>query len=338
MNKLLSHFIGLFLMVTSLSAQTKEDTHVIRAAIDIGMGGPKLQVAEVALETNKIVRVLHSQRFFVNFYESVSKDPDNQLSSHAMDQGLEAFKNAVNVARSYNVDGIVAIATASFRSASNGVDYAKVLQAESGVPVHIVDQALEGKLAFQAVLSKVDVEAENLIVWDIGGGSIQFIGMTASDYAVDCGNQGVGSFNDYIIESIQHKDFHICNTPNPLSADEIIQAEAYARKLSQKVDKNIREKINCSSTIVMGAGSVFGYGIAAMVAGKNPFSLEDLAAVTSDLTGKTDADLGGGDFAFCEGTNVILALGYMKELGIKQMHIIHANNADGAMLYGPFWE
>jgi len=33
----------------------------IRAAIDIGMGGPKLQIAEVDTVTNKIVKTIHTQ-------------------------------------------------------------------------------------------------------------------------------------------------------------------------------------------------------------------------------------------------------------------------------------
>ncbi len=82
---------------------------------------------------------------------------------------------------------------------------------------------------------------------------------------------------------------------------------------------------------------MFGYGIAAMVADKNPFCLDDLATVVHDLVGKTDADLGGGEFAFCEGSNTLLAFGFMRGLGIKQVDILNVNNADGAMIYEPFW-
>lgn len=328
--------LSLFLLSSTLFA-TDQD-HVIRAAIDIGMGGPKLQVAEVDLNTNKIVKLLHSQRYFVNFYEGISKDNGNRLSAKVMAQGLEAFKSAVNDAHSFKADGIVAIATASFRFASNGLEFAKEIEDKTAIKVHIVDQNLEGKLAFQAALSKIDIQPENLIVWDVGGGSIQFVGI-ASDgsYLIDCGEEGAGAFNDYIIGNIQCQNIKECNTPNPMSSDDVLRAQTYACSLSQKIDTSISDKLKDPATKVVGAGSVFGHGIAAMV-GKNAFCFDDIAAVVQGLAGKTDAEFGGGDFAFCEGSNIILAFGFMQGLGIEKMCILNVNNADGALIYEAFWK
>ncbi len=337
-NKMTKFFFGLFLLL-SFTLLAKTQNTVIRAAIDIGMGGPKLQIAEVDLTTHKIVKMLHTQRYFVNFYESISQSDDHQLCPEIRAQGLRAFKEAVGMAHSFKVDGIVAIATAAFRSATNGIEFAHEIQKETGVKVYVIDQNLEGELAFQAVLARMDVQADDLIVWDIGGGSIQFIG-TAFDgsYFVDCGKEGAGIFKDFIIENIQQRNVKEFLSPNPMSAEDITQATLYAQNLSQHVDEIFKNKIKCSTTTIVGAGSVFGYGIASMVSGKNPFSIHDLTQVVQDLIGKTDADLGGGEFAFCEGSNSILALGFMQGLGIQQMHIINVNNADGAMIYAPFWK
>jgi hypothetical protein len=112
----------------------------------------------------------------------------------------------------------------------------------------------------------------------------------------------------------------------------------FYESLSQKVGVAFRNKMNDPHTTVVGTGSVFGFGISAMVDGKNPFSLEDLATAVESLPGKTDADLGGGDYAFCEGTNAILALGFMRGLHIPKMHILNSNNADGALVDRDFWK
>lgn len=337
MIKLIAFFLNVILLSSTLFA-TNTDAHVVRAAIDIGMGGPKLQVAEVDLKTNKIVKLLHSQRYFVNFYEGISKDNGNRLSAEVMTQGLDAFKNAINVAHSFKADGIVAIATASFRAASNGLEFAKEIQDETAIQVHIVDQNLEGKLAFQAVLSKMDTQPESLIVWDIGGGSIQFVGMTSDGfYLIDCGEEGVGAFNDYIIGNIQRQNIKERKTPNPMSNSDVLRAQTYACSLSQKVNQSINDKFKDPTTKVVGAGSVFGHGIAAMV-GKNAFCFDDIAAVVQGLAGKTDADFGGGDFAFCEGSNTILAFGFMQGLRIEKISILNVNNADGALIYEAFWK
>jgi exopolyphosphatase/guanosine-5'-triphosphate,3'-diphosphate pyrophosphatase len=217
-----------------LSASTQNDT-VIRAAVDIGMGGPKLQVAEIDRQTNKIVKVVHTERYFVNFYDSISKNTNNRLSSEIMEEGLRAFKNLIVSANSFKPEGIVAIATAAFRSAANGEGFANEIENETGIRVHIVDQNLEGILAFQAILSKVDINTEDLVVWDIGGGSIQFTS-TARDgsFVVDCGKEGVGAFMDYIIGTIQQRSVETFRSPNPMSSEDIMQATTYACELSKK--------------------------------------------------------------------------------------------------------
>ncbi|MBS0652595.1 MAG: hypothetical protein JSR39_03615 [Verrucomicrobia bacterium] len=334
-------WIGLFamgLMLWRSPLAATEEVKVVRAAIDIGMGGPKLQIAEVDPKANRIVNMLHSERFFVNFYHELTKQDELCLSLEGRREGLKAFKDALAVAHSFHAEEIVAIGAAAFRLAGNGEEFAKEIQDATGVKVHIIDQTLEGKLAFQAVLSKMDVDPEHLVVWDIGGGSVQFIGSGEDGaHIVDCSVEGSGAFRDFIVEAVQGRKSKEFLSPNPMSMEEIAHAERHARRLSQKVDRVFLEKISSEETVVVGAGSVFGFGIAAIVEGKNPFSIEDLKASVSALAGKTDADL-GGDYAFCEGSNAILVLGYMKGLNMKQMHIVNINNADGALIYESFWK
>jgi hypothetical protein len=71
--------ISLFLLSFIHFLEAQNHT-VIRAAIDIGMGGPKLQIAEVDIQTQKIVKPLFTERYFVNFYEGISKSADNRSS------------------------------------------------------------------------------------------------------------------------------------------------------------------------------------------------------------------------------------------------------------------
>lgn len=335
LRKWLSFLTVSFLLVSSGLVAKMQERHLVRAAIEIGTSGPKLQVAEVDPQTQHVVKMLHTQRYFVNFYET---DAQHQLTPEVMTQGMQAFKEAIAVAHSFNVDGIVAIATASFRAATNGEHYAAEIQRETGIPVYIVDQQLEGELAFQAVRSKLDVDAEHLLVWDIGGGSVQWIATGAEgSVVVGCEKQGVGAFIDFIIEHIQHRNRQEISTPNPMSREEITQAQEYACNLTHNVDRLFKDKIKDDKTVVVGAGSVFGYGIARLVDGKNPVSLEDLSIVVEGLVGKIDADF-GGEYAFCEGANAILALGYMKALNIEKVRVVNVNNADGALIYQPFWE
>lgn len=326
--KVLGFFaISLVFLVCSLFA-TEKNSRVLRAAIDIGTGGPKLLVAEIDTKTNKIVKTLYEERYFVNLYEGVAKSPHRQLSSEIKQQALVAFQNAIAAAKSFHVEGIVAIGTAAFRAAANGAQFALELENQTGIKVHIVDQSLEAKLAFHAALSKMDVSANHLLVWDIGGGSIQFIGIAPNgSYQIQCENYGVGPFTDFIIQQIQGRNLQETKTPNPLSIDEITQALGHAQA-AVKINPSFMQKLRQPNTIIVGAGNVFGYGIAGLIPGKNPFTLHDLRATVQSLAGKTDKDLGEGDYAFCEATNAILALGLMESLNIQQVHVAKVNNVE----------
>jgi exopolyphosphatase / guanosine-5'-triphosphate,3'-diphosphate pyrophosphatase len=314
----------------------KDTNVIIRAAIDIGSGGPKLRVAEVDLAVNKIIKILHIQQYPVIFQESLSKG--RILNAEIMLQGIQAIKDAISVAESFKAEGVVMIGASIFRNALNGEQFALDIRSEVGLPVHIVDQDLEGKLAFQAVLAKTSINRENLVVWDIGGGSTQFVGVDDGSYLIDGSNEGSGSFRDFIIESIQCRDVKECRTPNPISQEQANLARAHAADLAMKVDQIFRDKLRRQKAEVVGVGSVFGRGITALMPGKNPFTIEDLVVAVHNLVGKSDIDLGGGDFACIEVSNALLALGFMEGLDIKQMNIIDVNNADGALVYKSFWE
>lgn len=315
-----------------------QSSKVIRAAIDVGSGGPKLRIAEVDLTTNKIVKILHIKQYPVIFQESLSLGGNMTLSPGIMSQGLKAINDAVALAKSYAASGIVIVGASVFRNAVNGEQFANKIHSGTGLQVCILDQNLEGKLAFQAALAKMNISTQNLVVWDIGS-SMQFVGtMPDGSYLVYGSNEGSGPFRDFIIESIQQRTLKEYRSPNPLSHEHANLAEVHACGLSSKIDQVFIDKIRKPTTEIVGVGSVFGRGIISLMSGKNPFTIDDLANVVNGLVGKTDAELGGGDFACIEVSNALLALGFMKGLDIKQMSIIDINNADGAMVYKPFWE
>jgi exopolyphosphatase/guanosine-5'-triphosphate,3'-diphosphate pyrophosphatase len=309
---------------------------VIRAAIDVGSGGPKLRIAEIDASAHKIVRILHVQQYPVIFQNCLSGE-SRMLSPEIMSQGIKAIEEAIAVARALHAERIVIIGTSPFRYAANGQEFAERIQEKTRIAVHIVDQDLEGKLAFQGALTKSDVCAEDLIVWDIGGGSTQFIAASKEgSYWIDTSREGSGKFRDFIIESLQCKSVKENKSPNPLSRQDARLAEGYARKLACQIDPALQKKACAASTKVVGVGSVFNRGMAWV--GKKSLTLEEIAAIAEQLIGKTDEALGGGDFACIEASNTLLILGFMKGLGIRQVHICDVNNAEGAMLYQPFWE
>jgi exopolyphosphatase/guanosine-5'-triphosphate,3'-diphosphate pyrophosphatase len=316
-----------------------ENKRVVRAAIDIGSGATKLKVAEIDLKTQKIEKILVDESFTVQYQEDLEKSPDGAFSEQVMKTGLDALKQSHAIAQKYQAEKVIAIATASFRKATNVQEYTNKIQRETGVEVHIIDQQLEGILGFQATAAQLATDPKNVVVWDIGGGSYQFSTLDpAGSLSVYQGTDASIPFKNHIITHIKQQNANLVSTPNPLTPDQLHQAENHALHISKKVDTLFKKKLSNPQTKVVGIGNIFAYGIYPLVDKKASFTQKELTAKVLHLHSKTDQDLGGKDYVNVAVTNPVLVLGFMKSLGIHDVTILNVNNADGALLHPPFWQ
>lgn len=311
---------------------------VIRAAIDIGSGATKLRVAKIDLKTNKIVKTLVDEQRPVPYQKALATGEQPVFNEKVMQQGIQAIKDLKQLALKYHAQKVIGIATAAFRKAENGEEFVHRITKETGVPVYIVDQKTEGELGFLAVEATVPVDENTMVVWDIGGGSLQLTMMGPDKKLIIYrGHEASVPFKNYIIENIQGRNIKNYTSPNPMTLQEMDDAENHSRMLAKSVDQVFKDRIQNPRTTVYGVGSIFSRGIEPLVV-KNPFTVKDLTAVITPLAGKTDKELGGGDFSDVLISNALLVNGFMKELGIKQVHVVDVNVADGAFFMKAFWK
>jgi exopolyphosphatase/guanosine-5'-triphosphate,3'-diphosphate pyrophosphatase len=330
-------FISLTICLFCLSFSL-EGANTVRAALDIGSGATKLRVAEVDLQKGNIEQVLETQSFSVPYQEELSKSKDGNFTQEVMDKGIQTLKDSVEIAQKHGAEKVIAVATAAFRKANNSDAFIKRIFDETGIQVHIIDQSLEGELAFKAVQSQFKVKPSDLVVWDIGGGSLQLT--TADDQGklvIYRGTEASTPFKNYVIEKIQKQTISQVETPNPMNVKEIMQAGFHAQKLAEKVDRFIKDKLNNPRTVTIGVGNIFGYQISGMFNKQKEFTREGLVDLAAKLANKSDKDVGGGDYANVFITNTLLILGFMEGLDIKKMQITDINPADGAFFHAPFW-
>ncbi|MBA3604214.1 MAG: hypothetical protein H0W50_11395 [Parachlamydiaceae bacterium] len=329
--------VTIFCLSYSLSLAAETPNRAIRATLDIGSGATKLRVAEVDLQTKKITRILESKSYAVPYQEQLSQAKDNNFDRQVMDQGLQALQDASLIAKKYNVEKVIAVATAAFRKANNAQDYIDEIAQKTGITVHVIDQTLEGELAFQAVRAQFGYDPEKLVVWDIGGGSIQLTTMNGKgEYEIYQGHIASVPFKNHVISQIQKKDPLAVSTPNPISAEELLRAQSHAIKISRDVDALFKEKMQDPSVEIVGVGNIFGYHISKIGTGDS-VNIEQMLKATSTLIDKSDSDVGGGDFANVYVTNTLLVLGFMEGLNISELNVADINPADGAFFYEPFW-
>lgn len=330
--------LGLFWTRTGRPHLLSDQTEV-RAALDIGSGATNLKVAKVDRNTDKIISQLFEQSIPVPYQKHLEQSGNNTFDDQVMKQGIRAIKALKEMADSYHAKKVVAVATAAFRQATNAQQFAQEVEKQTGVKIRIINQDEEGILAFRAALALTPFQPQQVVVWDIGGGSMQLTTLTnQGTYLVEKGKTASIPFKNAIIQDIEKKDLQTSHSPNPMNEQHMQEAIQYAEQKAAATDPFIKDKIRHPDTQVLAVGSLFNYGIRPLVSDSNPFLQEKLAQAVIKLTNKTDQELPGGALAEVAVSNPLLVLGYMKALHIPQVEILSVNNADGALTYPAYWE
>ncbi len=141
------------------------------AAIDIGSNTTRVLVAEpVEGQLKKVME----QRAYTRINSALGKK--GEVLPAKIDEVSELVATQVRLARELGAAQIRAVATAAIRDASNGEQVAREIGEASGVPVDILSEVEEGRLAFIGATKGLGHPAEGKIgVVDVGGGSSEVI-------------------------------------------------------------------------------------------------------------------------------------------------------------------
>lgn len=335
---LLIILLGILLMIIWIPTNREiMNPGEIRAAMDIGSGATNIIVAKVDPKTDKIIAKIYSKSIAVPYQKHLESSADNTFDQEVMNQGIEAIKALKEVANEYQAKKVIAVATAAFRQAANADQFAKKIEAETGVQVRIINQDEEGILAFRGALALTSAKPENTIVWDIGGGSMQLTSLSKEGtYLVEKGKTASIPFKNAVIAQIKHQDIQSVQTPNPMSKEEMQSAIDMASNTAKETDQAMITKLNDPQTTVLSVGNLFNYGVKPIVDSK-VIRVDALEKGVFELAGKTDEQLGKGALSEVAVTNPLLVLGYMKGLNISQTEVVDVNNADGALTYPAYW-
>lgn len=146
------------------------------AAIDIGTNSIHMIVAEAR---GRDYRVVDREKDMVQL--GLSSLDGQPLTDDAMTRGVTSLAKMSQLAKRWEVDEVVAVATSAVREAPNRRDFLKRVKDEAGVNIKIISGEEEADLIFRAVRSTVDIGIGTALVVDIGGGSVEFIVGTSSE-------------------------------------------------------------------------------------------------------------------------------------------------------------
>ncbi|WP_460797131.1 Ppx/GppA phosphatase family protein [Microbacterium sp. GXF0217] len=137
--------------------------------IDIGSNTVHLLAADVRpggrpLATTSDRTVLRLMRYLTD---------DGSISEDGVRALVAAVTRARTVADSENVGALLATATSAVREATNGPDVIARIEAALGQPLQVLDGETEAELTFLAVRRWFGWSAGQLLLLDIGGGSLE---------------------------------------------------------------------------------------------------------------------------------------------------------------------
>lgn len=332
-----SIYLSLLLLFTLFCNQINAEIER-RAAIDIGSGGTKLAIADVDTETNQIIQIIDDQSFAVPYQASIDKSHDGTFDEETQTLGLRTFQKIKEIANQHQVQKISAIATSAFRKANNSQSFIKEIEKQTQIQIRIIPQREEGEIAFFSALATGEFKPEEVVVWDIGTGSLQLTTRNDSgDLSVYMGEQmGSVAFKSYIIDTIQDEDLEERDSPNPISEEDLIMADKYARAFGRKAYPIIKEKIKVTGSVV-GIGRLFYNSIRPIAASEdNVITRSGLRNYIQESLNKTDEEI-DNPFAHVDVSNCILTLAIMKALHIQEIVPVETTSTRGMLVYPSYW-
>ncbi len=137
------------------------------AIIDLGSNAARLIVMHIY--HNSAYNLVYHQKESVRLSEGLSTT--NMLQPEAMDRTIAILKVFAHMCQLFEVNKILAVATAAVRNAHNGPEFAQIVQKETGIPLRIISGETEAKLGYIGVINTLDTT--DALLFDLGGGSTE---------------------------------------------------------------------------------------------------------------------------------------------------------------------
>jgi exopolyphosphatase/guanosine-5'-triphosphate,3'-diphosphate pyrophosphatase len=141
------------------------------ATIDLGTNTVRLLVADVVRGGSWTS--VHEEQRVTRLGEGLAAA--GELGAAPMARTAATVREYVERARALGARRIRVVGTSAVREARNGPSFAATLERDSGAPVEVVSGEDEARLAVRGVLDGLGRPRGTLVVFDIGGGSTEYI-------------------------------------------------------------------------------------------------------------------------------------------------------------------
>lgn len=321
------------ILITGCASLSQKSCLEQRAAFDIGSATMKMKIARVDRCSQRVSRVILQKEIKVPFAENTHH---RLLNRDIRDQGVEQISLLKKEALAHDVRYFAGVATAAFRQADNTPQFLAEIREKTGIPVRAISQDEEAILGYEAATAQTISALGNIVVWDIGGNSMQIVAKSKDlHYRIYRGHLASISFKKQLLEKI-HRQTDRRRSPNPIGSRNLNAALAMATKAAADVPEELRRYIDQTGTTVIGIGGVHNQSIRNQIGKITAYSREDLIKALKERLDWDDARI-GGPYADTDVSNLILVLGFMQKLDIKEVRLMDVNLTDGILIDPAYW-
>jgi exopolyphosphatase/guanosine-5'-triphosphate,3'-diphosphate pyrophosphatase len=171
------------------------------AAIDIGSNTTRVLVAE---PQGGQLRKIMEQRAYTRIGKA--SQHDGAIDDEKVVEVAEVVATQVRLAKEVGAEAVRTVATAAIREATNREEVVAEISRAAGVPVEVLSEHDEGRLAFIGATKTLGHPVEgDIAVVDVGGGS--------SEVVIGSVDEGVRSVHSFKIGSGSLADDYLSNDP-----------------------------------------------------------------------------------------------------------------------------
>jgi exopolyphosphatase / guanosine-5'-triphosphate,3'-diphosphate pyrophosphatase len=200
-------------------------------------------VAAIDIGTNSTRLLVGDQRRTVITRLGKGVDKTGRLDDDAVARTVDVLREYAAIARDAGVTTIRAVATSAARDAENREDFFTAAAGVLGVRPELLSGEEEGRLAFRGATSALDPSDGPFLVFDIGGGSTEFVvGTEQADQALSVDTGSVR-----LTEQWLHSD--------PPTAEELSMAVSVVRAHLEDVTRELPAS-RAASCLIGLAGTV----------------------------------------------------------------------------------
>lgn len=144
-----------------------------RASIDLGTHTARLLVADVACSDGQSLSVAR-KREYIRLSDGF--DPvQGTLHPKACTRAIDTMKRFSDLLHGLGVEDTHAVATGILRSAENRGSLFQDIEERTGIRLRLLRGEEEARLTAKGVLSALKIPREDSVIFDLGGGSTEFI-------------------------------------------------------------------------------------------------------------------------------------------------------------------